>query len=193
MNITIQQSEISLDGRFIVLKADINNETYTIANVYGPNKDTDAVKFYRNLSKLLRNDDFANEDNIFSGRDCNCPLDISLDKKGGLPIPGKYVTNSVAELQNEFSLHDIWRLKNPTLQSFTWEGCSPFIFCRLDYWLISRAIIRQRGTLPVRPLGYLNFKKVIFRTMRTMRKQFPVTQLTSDEVVQFRETRFHPK
>ena len=29
--------------------------------------------------------------------------------------------------------------------------------------------------------------------MRTMRKQFPVTQLTSDEVVHFRETRFHPK
>ena len=40
-------------------------------------------------------------------------------------------------MQNEFSLHDIWRLKNPTLQSFTWGRCSPFIFCRLDYWLIS--------------------------------------------------------
>ena len=26
-----------------------------------------------------------------------------------------------------------------------------------------------------------------------MRKQFPVTKLTSDEVVHFRETRFHPK
>ena len=29
--------------------------------------------------------------------------------------------------------------------------------------------------------------------MRTMRKQFPVTQLTSAEVVHFRETRFDPK
>ena len=137
LNITIQQSEISSDGRFIVLKADINNETYTIANVYGPNKDADAVKFYRNLSKLLRNDEFGNEENIIIGRDFNCPLDITLDKKGGLPIPRKYVINSIDELQNEFSLHDIWRLKNPTLQSFTWGCCSPFIFCRLDYWLIS--------------------------------------------------------
>ena len=40
-------------------------------------------------------------------------------------------------MQNEFSLHDIWRLKNPTLQSFTWGRCSSFVFCRLDYWLIS--------------------------------------------------------
>ena len=54
LNITIRQSEISSDGRFIVLKADINNETYTIANVYSPNNDADAVKFYRNVSKLLR-------------------------------------------------------------------------------------------------------------------------------------------
>ena len=72
---------------------------------------------------------------------------------------------------------------------------SIFIFCE-NLKLISnfsRAIIGQRGTLPVRPLGYLNFKKVIFRTMRTMRKQFPVTQLTSGEVEDFRETRFHPK
>ena len=138
LNIPIQQSEISSDGRFIVLKADINNETYTIANVYGPNKDPNAVKFQRNLSKLSRNDDFGNEENIIVG-DFNCPLDITLDKKGGLPIPQKYVITSVDELQSEFSLHNIWRLKNPILQSFTnaWGCSSPFIFCRLDYWLIS--------------------------------------------------------
>jgi len=86
---------------------------------------------------LLRNDEFGNEENIIIGGDFNCPLDITLDKRGGLPIPRKYVINSTDELQNEFSLHDIWRLKNPTLQSFTWVRCSPFIFCRLDYWLIS--------------------------------------------------------
>ena len=36
LNITIQLSEISSDGRFIVIKAAINNEIYTIANIYGP-------------------------------------------------------------------------------------------------------------------------------------------------------------
>ena len=43
----------------------------------------------------------------------------------------------------------------------------------------ARAIIGQRGSPPVMPLGYLNFKKNIFRTLRTMRKQFPVSWLTS--------------
>jgi len=64
LNITIELSEISSDGRFIVIKATINNEIYTIANICGPNKDAEAVKFYRNLSKLLRNDEFGNEENI---------------------------------------------------------------------------------------------------------------------------------
>lgn len=34
LNITIQLSAISSDGRFIVLKAAINSEIYTIANIY---------------------------------------------------------------------------------------------------------------------------------------------------------------
>ena len=38
---------------------------------------------------------------------------------------------------NEFSLHDIWRLKIRHYKALPWGRCSPFIFCRLDYWLIS--------------------------------------------------------
>jgi len=64
------------------------------------------------------------------GRDIiNCPL-----KKGGIQIPRRHVVKSIEEIQDEFSLHDIWRIKNPNQQSFTWGHCSPFVFCRLDYW-----------------------------------------------------------
>ena len=70
--------------------------------------------------------------------------------------------------------------------SYTWPGGRLILLAEIlaykksatDTWA-SRAIIGQRGTLPVTPLGYLNPKKVIFRTMRTMRKQFPVNWLTS--------------
>jgi len=34
-------------------------------------------------------------------------------------------------------LHDIWRVENSKKESFTWSQKSPFIFCMLDYWLIS--------------------------------------------------------
>ena len=42
-----------------------------------------------------------------------------------------------------------------------------------------RAIIGQRGSLRALAGIYLNFKKIIFGTMRTTRKQFPVNWLTS--------------
>ena len=95
------------------------------------------LKFYHNLSNLLRTNDFGNEENIIMGGDFNCPLNVSLDKKGGIQIPRRHVVKSIEEIQDEFSLHDIWRIKNPNQQSFTWGRWSPFIFCRLDYWLIS--------------------------------------------------------
>ena len=37
-------------------------------------------------------------------------------------------------------MHDVWRVKNPQAKSFTWSQKSPFIFCRLDYWLISNSL-----------------------------------------------------
>ena len=81
--------------------------------------------------------DPSSDDNIVVGGDFNCPLNPTLDKKGGILIPREYVINSIENVQNEFSLHDIWRIKNPNTRSFTWSKNYPFIFCRLDYWLIS--------------------------------------------------------
>ena len=112
-------------------------EDFCCSNIYGPNKDAEAVQFYLKLSKLLRTNDFGNEENIIMGGDFHCPLNINLDKRGGIQTPRRHVVKSIEEIQNEFSLHDIWRIKNPNQQSFTWGRCSPFVFCRLDYWLIS--------------------------------------------------------
>ena len=69
------------------------------------------------------------------------PLNINLDKKGGIRIPRRHVVKSIEGIQDEFSLNGIWRLKNPNQQSFTWARCSPFVFCRLNYWLISDELL----------------------------------------------------
>ena len=81
--------------------------------------------------------DSARDSNVIVGGDLNCPLDPTLDKRGDILIPRQQVINSIESFQNELSLHDIWRIKNPNTLSYTWSKGSPFIFCRLDYWLIS--------------------------------------------------------
>ena len=63
-----------------------------------------------------------------------------LDKKGGILVLRKKVVERIEEIQTTFNLHDVWRVKNPQAKSFTWSQKSPFIFCRLDYWLISNSL-----------------------------------------------------
>ena len=49
----------------------------------------------------------------------------------------KKIVERIEGIQTIFNLHDIWRVKTPKKKSFTWSQKSPFIFCRLGYWLIS--------------------------------------------------------
>ena len=69
------------------------------------------------------------------GGDFNCPLNPSIDKKGGILNPRKSVVSTIGNLQEELVLVDISRVKNPEKKSFTWSQNSHMIFCRLDYLL----------------------------------------------------------
>ena len=67
--------------------------------------------------------------------DFNIILDHVIDGQGGnskRKDSGKIIKDISAELD----LMDIWRIKNPTITSFTWRQKKPFIQRRLDYWLV---------------------------------------------------------
>ena len=98
------------------------------------------VKFFQYLSTTLHVTDFESDDSVIIGEDFNCLLDLAKDKKGGILILHQHLINSIENIQSEFNLHDIWRVKNPTTLSFTWSKTSPFIFCRFNYWMISDSL-----------------------------------------------------
>ena len=124
-------------GRYIILKAEIQDKMYVLINIYAPNKDKGIIHFLNNLLTTLQKENLDEEENIILGGDFNCPLNTLLDKKGGVMIPRKSVVASIVCMQNELDLVDIWRVKNPVTKSYTWSQNSPMILCRLDYWLIS--------------------------------------------------------
>ena len=86
---------------------------------------------------ILQNENLGDKENIIIGGDFSCPLNPSLDKKGGTMLPRKSVIETIDCLRDELDLVDIWRIKNPSLKSFTWSQNSPMILCSLDYLLIS--------------------------------------------------------
>ena len=50
------------------------------------------------------------------------------------------VISIIEQLQSELDLHDIWRVRNPTVRSFTWSQSNTLVFSKLDYWLISESL-----------------------------------------------------
>ena len=82
-NSTVKKTIIDLSWRFIVLKVDIEVNVYVLVNIYAPNKDKAACKFFQNLHNTLQSEDLDCEENIICGGDFNCPLNPTLDKRGG--------------------------------------------------------------------------------------------------------------
>lgn len=136
-DIQVKQSVIDPLGRFVILEAEVGDKKLVIANIYAPNNDRESVKFFRQVNLIMKEKNLDIEENIIIGGDFNCPLNPFVDKKGGIMIPRQSVINAIEEIQTDFDLHDIWRIKNPNTLSYSWGQSKPFIFCRLDYWLIS--------------------------------------------------------
>ena len=138
-------------GRYIIVKAVMQDKTYVLINIYAPNKDKDLTNFFKNLYAILQKENLESEENIIIGGDFNYPLNLELDKKGGVLLQSKSLTNCIECLQNQLDLVDIWRIKNPNTKSFTWSQKSPRIFCRLDYYLISKNLfdmVRSTEIIP---------------------------------------------
>ena len=127
-------------GTVCYRKSRDKRQNICLINIYAPNKDANIVSFFNSLLVTLQKNNLDEEENIIMGGDFNCPLNPSIDKKGGLLNPGKAVISTIGNLQEEVDLVDIWRVKNPEKKSFTWNQNSLVIFCRLDYWLISNAL-----------------------------------------------------
>ena len=123
-------------GRLQSLELKINEKQITIINIYGPNKDE------LNIFEILNTYIQENEDkNYIIAGDFNTVLDTDMDKKNGRVDTHKFCRQKIIDIIETYDLTDIWRDKHPGLMQYTWHSShKPPIFCRLDYFLISKNI-----------------------------------------------------
>jgi len=107
----VEQKVADAYGRFLILKVLLNGEHTLLVNIYGPNRDNELVAFYLSLLQTIVKNDFDTIENIIMGEDCNSPLKLTVDKRGGNLFPRQSVINTMEELQSQLDLHDIWRIK----------------------------------------------------------------------------------
>ena len=76
-----------------MLNAKIKDKNYFLINLYGPNKDAEAVRFYQDLSTTLRGIDLDSDSNVIVGGDFNRPFyscrlgDLALEWQRGWSWP----------------------------------------------------------------------------------------------------------
>ena len=140
-NFIYKNGYIDNSGRFILINCEIEDNELTLINIYCPTKDNQPaqIEFIDMVKSKLEE---YGKTNIILAGDLNTYLDVNIDKKGGkIEMPSKY-SQTIKNMCVEFSLTDIWRVRNPDIQRYTRRenSKSGIVQSRLDYFLVSEGI-----------------------------------------------------
>ena len=135
----IHKTIMCKDGRFLIVDIDIDDERYTLCNVYAPN--TDSPEFF---SSIFQQIDKLDNDNIIIGGDFNTTLS-SKDRRGKKI---EHINSKSTKVINDYmslkGILDIWRNRHPDDFKSTWCKSKPYVLLeRLDYLLISYKLSMQ--------------------------------------------------
>ena len=140
LDVNVTETKIDIEGRYIIIRANIQGETFIIVNLYAPTKLTEKDNFFKKLMTEIENINVAITDRLILGGDWNTIQDIKIDKKGGNKNISATLPKYLAELMSNYNLVDIWRILNPTIDRYTYRQKSPLIQTHLDYFLISNNV-----------------------------------------------------
>ena len=124
-------------GRYIIMRCDIQDNSFILVNVYAPNREQDHNSFLKHLLNEMNTFIKDDDDFFILGGDWNFTPTIDIDRMGGNPKLWQDSLNTLENIQLQFDLLDIWRAKHPRTRRYTWRQPRPLIQSRIDYWLIS--------------------------------------------------------
>ena len=127
-------------GRFLIVKMSVDDNVFTIVNLYAPTKDKpiEQQNFFNTITPLIDNSDI----NTIIGGDLNICLN-TIDKSGGRSLSQSIYASQIKNFMAENDYVDVWRLLYPDTKRFTWRESSRqgLIQSRLDYWLIPQHLL----------------------------------------------------
>ena len=100
-------------GRTIIFDYTENEQKVTVVALYAPNED--CPKYFIDIVLILRE---RQENKIVIG-DFNLALDLELDRKNTYYNNNK-AKEEVLNMMDEFQLRDLWRIRNPDKNEYSW-------------------------------------------------------------------------
>lgn len=145
LDVQITEVTYGSDGRYIMVKCKIQDQNLYFINVYAPvSADaTSQLDFILSLEKICLS--IGEGNSILLAGDFNCTINPEMDRKdfdvnNGV-IPSKEYWKRLLQLADDYSLSDIWRVKNTDALKFTFHrGIQA---SRLDWWYLSDELTNQ--------------------------------------------------
>lgn len=134
------------EGNYVAIQLLMNEITYTVINMYGPNNDK--PDFYEHIINLIKTFD---SDKICLCGDWNLVINPKLDTYNYKNINNPKAREKVLELIDLFDLKDPWRELYYNEKRYTWRQPTPIKQARLDFFLISHDLISSVNSCDILP------------------------------------------
>lgn len=133
---TLIEKRIDVEGRFMFAKIKLGDRTYTLANVYCPNRDP-----IRYLSRTLVSLGAFKEGETILAGDFNFCLDPALDRSSGTREVGKKLLMSLGRKFHDNQLIDVWRVQHPKERDYSFFSPVHRTYSRLDYLMVDHSLL----------------------------------------------------
>ena len=120
----------SKDGRKLLINIKIDEDIYTVVNVYAPNIIKERINFMKQLATWIAQYSL-NLDNLILCGDMNCCCENKDRRNQNGDKSNRFLNKCI----NSLHLKDIWRLAHPNEIMFTYKDIS-----RIDYILLSHIL-----------------------------------------------------
>ena len=120
----------------MVLDVTLDGDHYILINLYNANTETQQCKIFNELQSLLNFFDINQNKRIIFAGDFNIFFSSKLEARDGKSII------KLVDIKESLDICDIWRIRNPKRQNFTFRQnhSTGFIERRLDYIFVSNCL-----------------------------------------------------
>ena len=136
LDIQIHNITKDKDGRQLIINVTYNNQKIALVNLYAPNED-DPVFFQEVFDKIQN----IEADHFIVGGDFNKILDNEWDRKSKVHTATTLSSEFINQQIEQNHWVDIWRYGHMEDRQFTWYRRNPYVFSRLDLFLIQQSSI----------------------------------------------------
>lgn len=152
-SVAFNQLELHADpeGRYLILICELNNKSYTIANIYSPNSSQ--LQFVR---KMLRKIIPLQKGALLICGDFNITADHTLD----MTTKAKWPSPALQPVLHVNNLYDVWRCQHANERDYSFHSLRHNTYSRIDAILVDRMLLQSVSSSSIHTISWSNHTPV---------------------------------